>query len=386
MPYLDCNASTPLDPRVLEVMHPVLTGVYANPSSAHRAGQKSAESVERARAQLAGLIHSDRRDILFTSGATEAAALAILGIAWGAPTGRQRIIVSATEHKAVLEAAATAGELAHVTVETAPVKPNGQVDLDWLKYRLKDDVLLVAVMAANNETGVLNPVSDVAVLAKQVGALTLVDITQAVGRIAVDLHGMGIDLAVLSAHKMYGPKGVGALIASRSAQRLIRPVLHGGGQERGLRGGTLNVPGIVGFGEAAAIAGSQLHADAALTAALSDQMWRSLQGLAGVERVGETAPRLPNTLSVRFVGADADAIISGMPDVAVSSGSACQSGVPAPSHVLLAMGMDHRSASECIRFSFGRFTTNQEIKEAVAAVIREVTRVRSLSAYAEGVA
>jgi cysteine desulfurase len=379
MIYLDYNASTPVDPRVLATMLPTFTEQFANPSSVqHSAGQVAAQLTDEARSRVAGLVGVADRSVIFTSGATEAASLALQGFQ-PADDRRNRVLVAVTEHKAVLAAAETAATSSGGRVDTITVDRHGAVDLDHLADLLGDDVAVVAVMAANNETGTLCRLRPVADLVHEAGALLLSDVTQSASKVPLDLTADEVDLAVLSAHKMYGPKGVGALVADRRVQRRLVPLQAGGGQERGLRGGTLNTPAIVGFGVAADIAAKELDADAnrlrSLTSLLHDRL---VEGVGAVEVNGHPTARLPNTLNVRFVGADAEAVMVNAPMVAVSSGSACQSAVSAPSHVLVAMGVSQEAASESVRFSVGRPTTDDEVVVAVDQVAAAVERVRAL--------
>jgi cysteine desulfurase len=376
--YLDYNASTPIDPRVLGAMLPVFEADFANASSSHAMGQAAAELVEEARERVGLLAGTRSRSVIFTSGATEAAALAIEGILATSP--RRRILVGATEHKAVLEAAARSATLRGTQVDTVKVDRCGRIDLDQVGSLLDDNVALVAIMIANNETGTVNDPAAVADMVHDNGALLLCDATQAAGKIPLRLEAAGVDLALMSAHKMYGPKGVGALVVDRSVQTQLAPLIVGGGQERGLRGGTLNTPGIVGFGHAAALAIKELDHDASDASALIMHLRSKLEAsLSGITLNGDVDARLPNTANLRFEGADADAVMVAMPGVAVSSGSACQSAVPGPSHVLAAMGLSADAASESIRFSVGRPTTGTEVDAAVEQIIHAVGRIRALS-------
>lgn len=384
MIYLDYNATTPVDPRVLEAMLPAFTRDFANPASEHTAGRRAAELVERARHEVARLVGTRHRDIVFTAGATEAANLAIRGVLGGSGPRRARVLVGATEHRAVAAAAEAAAAGGGGKVEPVEVHRDGTLDLDHLHRLLADDVALVAVMAANNETGVINDVPAAAALTRRAGAVLLCDVTQAAGRIPVRLGDWGVDLAVWSAHKLYGPKGVGALAADRAVRRRLTPLIAGGGQERGLRSGTVNTAGIVGFGHASRLAAAELEADAErqrrmvrlLRTLLTDRLARVP---VAVEVNGAGAPRLPNTVNLRFAGVDADAVLSCLPDVAVSSGAACGAADPRPSHVLLAMGLGADAALQSLRFSVGRPTTEQEVRTAAERVAAAVTRVRALS-------
>jgi cysteine desulfurase len=381
MIYLDYNATTPIDPRVKERVFGVLDRVYGNASSVqHGPGQEAAELVEEARERIATLVNAAPRSVVFTSGASEAAALAILGSALGRQHSRRSIVVGATEHKAVLAAADMAAQLTGGQVRRAPVLSDGSIDLDQLHMLVDSSTALVAVMAANNETGVLAPVGAVAEICSKAGAYFFCDVTQAAAKTDVDLDRWGVDLAVLSSHKIYGPKGAGALVSPREVQKSLVAVFAGGGQEQGLRGGTQDTAAISGFGLAAEIAAKELDRDAAHSQWLTERLVTDLCGmLPGVELISAVVPRLCNTANLRFAGADADAVMASMPDVAVSSGSACQSAVPSPSHVLLAMGYDATSASECVRFSVGRPTTEEEITCAAQRVAESVARIRALT-------
>ncbi len=377
--YFDHNATTPVDPRVLAAMLPLFSEQFANASSGHAAGRAVARLVEQAREQVATLVGTSRRTVVFTSGATEAANLAIRGVLAGAEPGRRRVLVAATEHKAVLAAAAEAARTHQGTVGFVRVLPDGTPDLGHLAASLSDDVVLVAVMAANSETGAIADVRRACQLAHGAGALFLCDVTQAAGKIPVALDAWGVDLAVLSAHKIYGPKGVGALVASRRLQSRLPPLIVGGGQERGLRSGTTNSAGIVGFGQAAAIAAAELGTDADRLRQLTTLLHHLLaEKIDGVELNGPAVTRLPNTLNLRFAGADADAVMTSMPQLAVSAGSACTGPSSEPSHVLMAMGRTPAAASESLRFSLGRPTTEQEVHAAVGHVVSAVDHVRCL--------
>lgn len=382
MVYLDYNASTPLDVRVRDLITTILDEVPGNASSVqHRSGQRAAEIVEEAREQVTLLVGSSPRDVVFTSGASEAVTLAILGSVLAEPDARPAVVAGATEHKAVLSAAMLASRLAGGEFRRVPVDADGQIDLNRLHDMVDDRVAIVAIMAANNETGVIQPIMDVAEVARAAGALFLCDVTQAVGKMEVDLQAWGVDLGVLSSHKIYGPKGAGALIASRHTQRRLIPVFTGGGQEHGLRGGTHDTASIAGFGLAAKIARSSLQHDIGHAWQLATRLVSELgDRLSDVQLVAAKSDRLCNTANLRFNGADAEAVMASMPDVEVSAGSACQSAVSEPSHVLLAMGYDAEAASQCLRFSVGRPTTAGEIDYAIGRVIDAVTRVRSLSA------
>jgi cysteine desulfurase len=316
---------------------------------------------------------------VLTSGASEAAAIGLVGAMLGA-TDRPNVVVGATEHKAIRAAAELGAKLTGGRVKDARVDRFGVIDLDYLNDLLDDSVAVVAVMAANNETGVIAPCEVVSDAAERVGALRFVDITQLAGKASIVEVQDHADLMVCSSHKIYGPKGAGALIASRHVQRRIAPLFSGGGQERGLRGGTHNTPGIAGFGVAAEIAEKEYASDAARLSRLAADLLSGLtQELRGVELNTGTAERLSNTLNLHFIDADAEAVMASMPEIMVSAGSACQSSVPTQSHVLLAMGMGSKEASESLRISLGRPTTGQEITVAIQQIAFAVTRVRELT-------
>lgn len=380
--YLDYNASTPVDGAVLAAMQPWLAEAFANPASHHQPGRMAQAAVDDARAQLADLIGARPAEIIFTSGATEATNLGLLGAISALPNDRRRVLGAVTEHKAVLEPLAWAQDHGY-WIDLVPVRPNGLLDLDHLAASLSTDVGLVTVMLANNETGVIQPLGHINELAHRVGAITHTDATQAAGRLAIDVDEFSVDMASLSGHKIYGPKGVGALYVRRGTQ--VTPLLHGGDQERGLRPGTLNVPGIVGMGAAAAIAATRRVTDEQHFAHLIETLQTELSRKAcePVDIVLEPSvapapPRLANTRNWRFVGADADAVMANAASLALSSGSACTSSVPGPSHVLQAMLGDHEAASECLRISVGRPTTSAEIVEAAEVLAAAINRVREL--------
>lgn len=379
MVYLDYNASTPVDQRVLPSLAETHEA-FGNPASAHHsAGQAAAELVEEARSRIASLVGRPAQDVVFTSGATEAAVLGLLGIMLGAQ-GRPNIVVSSTEHKAIVAAAELGARLSGGDVRTVGVDADGLIDLTRLDHLVDDSVAVVAVMAANNETGVVAPISSVAAIAQESGALSFVDATQLVGKGSLDEAIKAADVMVCSSHKIYGPKGAGALIASRSTQKAIVPIASGGGQERGLRGGTHNTPSIVGFGLAAELVMKEQSDDALRIGQLATQLLDEIRSrVSGVHVNGASAERLSNTLNLRFVGADAEAVMTSMPDILVSAGSACQSAVPTPSHVLLAMGMSGTEASESLRISLGRPTTEDEIRIAASSIAAAVSRVRELT-------
>ena len=375
--YLDNNASTAPDPLVVEAVGNALRQLVANPSSHHAAGLAAARQIETARELLAALVDCRPREVVFTSGATEANNLAMQGVWLGTRTtapNRNRIVIGATEHPAIYEVAT---ELEHLGAElvVVPVNGCGVLDLFQLAAAVNDKTLLVSVMAANNETGVISALDEVVKIAHEHGAWVHSDATQAIGRIPVSFSALDLDLLSLSAHKMHGPKGVGALVCSRQVP--LAGIAIGGGQERGLRSGTLNTPGIVGLGVAANLARSRLQEYTQIEKLRDSFVGKLTQMIPAIEENGRGAARLPNTANLRFVGADADAVMAGMPLLSCSSGSACASAVPTPSPVLLAMGLSSAAASESLRFSLSRTTTEHELNAAVEIISAAVMHVRT---------
>lgn len=362
--YVDYNATAPVDERVVEAMLPWLSSSTGNASSTHIAGRKAAAAVEAARAAVAATIGAPAGSLVFTSGATEADNIVILGC--GGP-----VAVAATEHKAVLEPAATKE---HVVI---PVHQSGQVDLDVLA-EVVPGARLVSVMLANNETGIVQDLQAIAEIAHRHGCLVHTDATQAVGKLPVAVDELDVDLLSMSAHKLSGPMGVGALYVRRGVR--IEPLTHGGGHERGLRPGTMNVPGIVGFG--AAVGLIDLERDIPHSRALLDRMERRFLSAGEVGFYSNHSTGLPNTMSVRFVGADAEAVLANALSVAASTGSACTAAIPEPSHVLLAMGVPASAAFEVIRISVGRRTTMADADRVAAILIEAADLVRGLTSDA----
>ena len=382
--YLDYNGSAPLDPRVADVMVPVLTEQSGNASSTHAFGRRQAALVEDAREKVAALVGGSRNGVVFTASATEANNLALRGTLEGAPPGRHRFLVSAGEHASVSRTAKWLAERGLVRLDIVPLTGGGFVDLEQLESLLGPDVLLVSVIAANAETGVMNPLDEISGIVRGTGALLHSDATQLVGRVPLEMEELGIDLVSLSGHKICGPGGVGALVGNRRALRRLCPQVHGGGHERGLRSGSLNVAGIVGLGAAAHIACEERVAESRRVGRLRDRLTETLKArLSGVSEIGAVNHRLPNTANLRFHGADADAVVVNLAPVAASTGSACSSGSIEPSEVLLAMGLPREVAFECVRFSLGRFTTQDDVDLAVDQTVRAVTRVRGLSGEEE---
>lgn len=378
--YLDYNGSAPLDPRVAEIMIPALTTGVGNASSTHQFGRRQAAAVDEAREHVAALVGGRPSNVVFTAGATEANNLALRGVVEDAPADRPRVLVSAVEHASVRKTARWLNEQGLAKLDVIPVTRGGFVDLDAMEALIRSDVLLVSVMAANSETGVLNPVEEISKRAHAVGALFHCDATQIAGRLPFDVDRVGADLVSVSGHKICGPGGIGALIGTRQGLRQLRPVIHGGGHERGKRSGSLNVAGAVGFGAAARIATEERETESRRVAKLRDRLTSELKlRLSHVHDIGDVTRRLPNTANVRFERADAEAVVTHMDPVAVSTGSACSSGSIEPSQVLLAMGQPRDSAFESVRFSLGRFTTEEDIDLAVERTVTAVEYVRAMT-------
>ena len=377
--YLDYNASAPLDPRVFEAMAPVLSGEVGNASSVHRFGRRQAAAVDEAREHVAALVGGRPGGVVFTAGATEANNLALRGAVEAAPEDRRRMLVSALEHASVGRTARWLADCGLTKLDVIGVTAGGFVEPDAVEDLVRDDVVLVSVMAANSETGVLNPVGEIAERVRAAGALFHCDATQMAGRMTFDMEELSADLVSVSGHKICGPGGVGALVGARHALQRLAPVIHGGGHERGLRSGSLNVGGIVGLGAAARIAADERESESAKVGILRDRLVTELGArLPDMHQNGDLTRRLPNTASIRFEGADAEAVMSNMDPVAVSTGSACSAGSIEPSEVLTAMGLSRDAAFESVRFSLGRFTTEADIATAIENAIASVERVRDM--------
>ena len=378
--YLDYNASSPLDPRVAEAMMPILTDGVGNASSVHRFGRRQAAAVDDAREHVAALVGGRASGVVFTSGATEANNLALQGAVEASPGGRQRMLVSAVEHASVAGTARLLADYGLVKLDVIEVTSGGFVEPAIVEEMLRDDIVLVSVMAANSETGVLNPVGEIAERVRATGALFHCDATQMAGRLPFNMEALGVDLVSLSGHKICGPGGVGALVGTRQSLRRLEALLHGGGHERGLRSGSLDVAGIVGFGAAARIAAEEREQESETVGALRDRFVSELQAtLPRVLQNGDPSRRLPNTANLCFVGADAEAVMANMDPVAVSIGSACSAGSIEPSAVLLAMGRSHETAFESVRFSLGRFTTQGDIDLTLQRTVTAVEYVRIMT-------
>ena len=371
--YLDNQATTPCDPRVVAAMLPYFSEAFGNPHSVeHALGREAEAAVARARAEVAALIGATPREIVFTSGATESNNLAIKGAARFAArmeNPRRRLITLATEHKCVLQATADLAEDGFEPV-FLPVRPDGRLDPEALRMALATPTLLVSVMAANNETGVLQDITALAALAHQAGALFHTDAAQAVGKIPIDVTAQGIDLLSISGHKLYGPKGVGALYVRHRPRVRLAPLISGGGQERGLRSGTLPAPLIVGFGEACRLAGAEMAAEAERLAGLRERLLARLSdAIPGISVNGSREHRLAGNLNLAFPAARAETLLADLPDLCLSTGSACSSAAVEPSYVLGAMGVPAEVAARSLRIGIGRFTSAAEIDLAAAMLI-----------------
>lgn len=379
--YLDNHATTRTDPRVVEAMLPFFTEHYGNAASRHHVfGRKAEEAVETAREQVAGSIGATAREVVFTSGATESDNLAIKGVAAMYRGQGDHLITVATEHKAVLDVCKHL-ERDGYRVTCLPVDRDGLVSPEQVAEAITDRTLLVSVMTANNEIGVLQPITAIGRLCKERGVLFHTDAAQAAGKVPIDVEAMGIDLLSLSAHKMYGPKGVGALYVRRAGPRVrLEPLFDGGGHERGMRSGTLAVPLLVGLGKACELCQNEMTSEAARLAALREQLRQGIMNrLEGVTLNGHPTQRLPGNLNLSFAFVLGEALLISLKDVAVSSGSACTSASIEPSYVLRALGIDEDLARSSLRFGLGRFTTPREIEATTDAVVRAVEQLRAMS-------
>jgi cysteine desulfurase len=378
--YLDYHATTPVDPHVVSAMVPWFTERFGNAASRqYRYGWEALAAVDQAREQVASLIAADTKEIVFTSGATESNNLALKGVAAAYREKGSHFVTLATEHKSVLD---TLKRLEHdgYDVTYLPVKSDGLADLNRVRDAVTTNTIALSVMAANNEIGVIQPLSELAAIAHEKGALLHTDAVQAAGKVPFDVNRLGVDLASLTAHKLYGPKGVGALYVRRRPRRVsVTPLLDGGGHEKGMRSGTLNVPGIVGFGAAAALAGGALSKESAQLKRLRDRLLKGLQArLPDVVVNGSLQSRLPGNLNVSFPGVDGEALLVSLCDeIAVSSGAACTAAEP--SHVLTALGRKTELALATLRFGLGRWTTEEDVDFAVSRVAETVARLRAMS-------
>ncbi|MEQ1947627.1 MAG: IscS subfamily cysteine desulfurase [Bryobacteraceae bacterium] len=379
--YMDNHATTPVDPRVFEAMRPYLTEIFGNSASRnHSFGWQAEEAVDKGRKQVADLIGATSKEIVFTSGATESNNLALKGVAQMYAEKGNHIITAATEHKAILDTCKRL-EKEGCRVTYLPVQTNGLVDLDQLKAAITDKTILISIMHANNEIGVLQPIREIGKIAREHGVLFHTDGTQAAGKVPVDVNADNIDLLSISAHKMYGPKGVGALYVRRRNPRVqLTAQMDGGGHERGMRSGTLNIPGIVGLGEACAIAQKEMAQEGKRLSFLRDKLRNKLMNaLDEVYVNGTEEHRLPNNLNISFAYVEGESLLMGINDVAVSSGSACTSATLEPSYVLKALGAGDDLAHSSIRFGIGRFNTEEEVDYVADKVIDVVRKLRELS-------
>jgi cysteine desulfurase len=379
--YLDNHATTPMDPEVLRTMLPYFTDVFGNAASRnHEFGWTAEAAVENARAKIARLIGASEKEIIFTSGATESDNLAMVGVAEMYKEKGKHIITTPIEHKAILDSAHYL-ETKGFEVTYLPVDQYGRVSPEDVRKAIRPDTILVSVMFANNEVGTINPIAEIGKVCKEKGVIFHTDAVQGVGKVPVDVEKMGIDLLSLSAHKMYGPKGVGALYVRRKNPRVrLSPLIHGGGHERGMRSGTLNVPGIVGFGKAAEIAAAKMESEGARLRKMRDRLWDEIRTqLDEVYLNGHPTERLPGNLNVSFAYVEGESLMMGMKELAVSSGSACTSASLEPSYVLKSLGVGEDLAHTSIRFGLGRFTTDEEVDYAAKKVIETVRKLRDLS-------
>ena len=380
--FLDNHSTTPMDPRVLEAMLPYFVEKFGNAASRNHAfGWAAEEAVEAARKQIARLIKADPKEIVFTSGATESDNLALNGVLEMYKEKGNHIITSATEHRAVLDTAKSLEAKGLATVTYLPVDKQGMVNPEDVRKALTEKTVLISVMLANNEIGTINPIQDIGKIAKERGVLFHCDATQGVGKIPVDVQAMGIDLMSFSAHKIYGPKGVGALYVRKKNPRVrIAAQIDGGGHERGMRSGTLPVPLIVGFGKACELCEQEMPAESARLANMRDRLQAGI--MAALEEsylTGHPTNRLPGNLNISFAYVEGESLLMGMKEIALSSGSACTSATLEPSYVLRALGVGTELAHSSIRFGLGRFNTDQEIDYTIKKVIEIVTKLREMS-------
>lgn len=378
--YLDYQSTTPCDPRVLEMMLPYFTEEFGNPHSrSHAYGWRAEEAVETARAHVAKIINADPREVIFTSGATESNNLALKGVAHFYKAQKDHIVTCATEHKCVLDSCRHL-EQEGFKITYLPVQSNGIIDLNRLKDALTDRTALVSIMAVNNEIGVIQPLAEIGKICRERGVFFHTDAAQAVGKIPMDVEAMNIDLLSISAHKLYGPKGVGALYVRRKPRVRLMALITGGGQERGMRSGTLSTPLCVGMGAACAIAQAEMGEEHVRLCDLRDRFYNTIN--AELEEVflnGDFEQRIPGNLNISFAHVEGEGLMMGVKDLAVSSGSACTSASLEPSYVLRALGVEVEMAHTSLRIGFGRFTTAAEVDAAAQKIIKEVNRLREMS-------
>jgi len=380
--YMDNHATTPLDKRVLEAMLPYFTERFGNAASRnHSFGWEAEEAVDKARGQIAGLIHARSKEIIFSSGATESDNLAIKGVLEFYKEKGNHIITCVTEHKAILDSCRALERGGKATVTYLPVDKYGMIDPEAVRKAITDKTVLITLMYANNEVGTIHPIAEIGKIAKEKGIVFHSDATQAVGKIPVDVEKDGIDLMSLSGHKIYGPKGIGAIyVRSKGPRVRLTPQMDGGGHERGMRSGTLNVTGIIGLGKACEIAGSEMLEENRRLHELRDKLQAGIfERLDEVYLNGHPTERLPGNLNVSFAYVEGESLLMGISDIAVSSGSACTSATLEPSYVIRALGTDEELAHSSIRFGLGRFNTEEEVDYVTARVSKEVKRLREMS-------
>ena len=377
--YLDYSATTPVDPRVAAKMIPFLTEQFGNPASrSHAYGWEADKAVEQAREQVAALINADAREIVWTSGATEGNNLAIKGAAQFHQGKGRHIITQQTEHKAVLDSCCEL-ERQGFEITILDPEPNGIVDIEKFKAAIRPDTILASIMFVNNEIGVIQPVAEIGEICRAKGIVFHCDAVQAAGKLAIDMQQLKIDLLTMTAHKMYGPKGIGALYIRRKPRVRIEAQIHGGGHERGMRSGTLPVHQIAGFGEAARVAKLEMSADNERIRALRDRLWNGIAELEEIYLNGDPERRIPGNLNLSFAFVEGEALIMALKNIAVSSGAACTSASIEPSHVLRALGRSGELAHSSIRFTLSKYTTAEEIDYTIDLVKRQVARLRELS-------
>jgi cysteine desulfurase len=380
--YMDNHATTPVDPRVLDAMLPYFNGKFGNAASRnHSFGWEAEEGVDRARGQIAALIGAKSKEIIFTSGATESDNLAIKGVVEFYKDKGNHIITCVTEHKAVLDSCRALERQGKAVVTYLPVNKYGMVDPDAVRKAITDKTVLITIMYANNEIGTIHPIAEIGRIAKDKGIVFHCDAVQAVGKIPVDVEKCGIDLMSMSGHKIYGPKGIGAIyVRSKGPRVRLTAIIDGGGHERGMRSGTLNVPGIVGFGAACEISGKEMQDEAQHLKQLRDKLQAGIfERLDEVYLNGHPTERLPGNLNVSFAYVEGESLLMGISDVAVSSGSACTSATLEPSYVIRALGTNEELAHSSIRFGLGRFNTEEEVDYVTERVSKEVKRLRDMS-------
>ncbi|MDF1660375.1 MAG: IscS subfamily cysteine desulfurase [Planctomycetota bacterium] len=380
--YLDNHATTPMDPRVFEAMTPYFLGSFGNAASRNHAfGWVAEKAVETAREQIAALIGANSKEIVFTSGATESDNIAIKGVIEMYAEKGNHIITAKTEHKAVLDTCKYLERLGKAEVTYLDPDTDGRISVESIQAAITDKTVLIAVMAANNEIGTIAPLKEIGALAKEKGIFFFTDAAQAVGRIPLDVNELGIDIMAISGHKIYGPKGIGALYVRRRRPRVrLTPVIHGGGHERGMRSGTLPVPLCVGLGKACEIAGAEMEEENKRIIALREKLHQGiLEKLDYVSLNGHPEHRLPNNLNISFAYVEGEGLMMAMKDLAVSSGSACTSASLEPSYVLKALGVGDELAHSSIRYGLGRFTTEEEIDFAITQSVEAVSKLREMS-------